>query len=110
MLIGTSLSRQLPTIRSRSQVARFGHLSVDEVREVLTSRALVPEGADAEVLASRSEGSVSQALAAGDDSLQAFRGALDKALATEPIDPVRLAAAVLDETQAGATEPGPPPR
>ncbi|MEN1679511.1 MAG: DNA polymerase III subunit delta' [Planctomycetota bacterium] len=105
LLIGTSLSRQLPTIRSRSQVIRFGALTSDEVTQILAERDLLPEEADPGVLAARSGGSVSHALAAGDDSLEAFRAVLHRALASEPVDTVRFGAAVIGQSQAGSTEP-----
>lgn len=105
ILVGTALSRQLPTIRSRSQVIRFGPLTTGDVAQVLESRGLTPEGADAAVLAGRSEGSVRRALAAGDDSLVAFQGTLEAALDAQPIEATRFSAAVIEQSQAGAAEP-----
>ncbi|MEM8864062.1 MAG: DNA polymerase III subunit [Planctomycetota bacterium] len=113
MLIGTSLSKQLPTIRSRSQVVRFGSLSTEEVAAVLQRRGLLLDenedqpAAESEItaLAAASQGSVSKALAARDHDLAAFREQVIRILSSEAFDPIRFAAAVVEQSQAGGAEP-----
>jgi len=111
ILIGTSLSKQLPTIRSRSQVVRFTPLATHEVAQVLRERQLLDvgeplaEGDSADARAALSAGRVSLALAAGDASLVEFRRELISVLGSPAPDPLRLAEAVLDQAQAGGAEP-----
>lgn len=105
ILIGTSLSKQLPTIRSRSQVVRFAPLTQQQVAEVLTTRQLLEEGQSAQDLAAVSEGSVSQALAAADDVLAAFRAEVEQTLSRDKFDPVRFAGAVMENSSTGGADP-----
>ena len=76
ILIGTSPAKQLPTIRSRCQLIRFGPLPVELVAELLVSRALVADPAEARRLAQYSEGSLQQALDMADPDLWSFRNAI----------------------------------
>ena len=112
-LIGTSLARQLPTIRSRSQVIRFGSLTEEEVASVLQTTSL--EGGpeedakplsveEAVRLAALSDGSVAGALAAADEGLDAARRALVACLDAPRIDSARLAKILEEETKAAGTE------
>ena len=105
ILIGTSLSKQLPTIRSRSQVVRFSPLADQQVAEVLRCSNLLEEGQDADHLAAQSDGRVAQALAANDSELAAFRQELVGVLSSPAPDPLRLAESVLEQAQAGGAEP-----
>jgi DNA polymerase-3 subunit delta' len=73
ILIGTSPSRQLPTIRSRAQVVRFSPLDTVTVTRILTDRGLVSDPGQAEIAARLSEGSVSRALELADPTLWSFR-------------------------------------
>ena len=104
LLVGVSLARLLPTIRSRCQAVRFGPLSTDDVAAVLTGppHALSPDAAAA--LAAASGGSVGRALELGDlelsDAADAVRGAI-----RGPIDPLRLSRLLEDLSKAGGTEP-----
>lgn len=91
ILISTSLSRQLPTIRSRSQIVRFGPLSVAAVGRVLQEKSLVQEDEDPRPLAEASGGSVSAALQARDADSQEFQQQFVRLLAAPRFDPVRLA-------------------
>lgn len=100
ILIGTSLSKQLPTIRSRSQVIRFSPLTTSTVAQILTSGRLVEEGQDAEALAALSGGSVTKALAATNTKIAPFREQLCVALGGPQFDPVRLAAEVTEQANA----------
>src|SRR3954471_21453307 len=66
ILIGTSPSRQLPTIRSRSQVVRFRGLEVETVANILVESGAVAERELAVRAAELSEGSVERALQLAD--------------------------------------------
>ncbi|MEM9185917.1 MAG: AAA family ATPase [Planctomycetota bacterium] len=109
ILIGTSLSKQLPTIRSRCQVVRFGALSEGEVRAVLARIGVGASGAgepDAASLAAASGGTVAGALAAQDVELAAFRQeVMDTLERSAGFDPVRFGVAVLEQVQAGGANP-----
>jgi DNA polymerase-3 subunit delta' len=94
ILIGTSPSRQLPTIRSRSQVVRFHGLDVETVAKILIESGAVTERQLALRAAELSEGSVERARQFADPSLWSFREQLSSALTASPIDSVRLARAV----------------
>ena len=73
ILIGTSQQRQLPTIRSRSQIVRFQPLSEESVQRLLLDNRLVETADEARDLASLSGGSVQQALALRDPEVRDFR-------------------------------------
>ncbi len=94
ILIGTSEQRQLPTIRSRSQVVRFRELEVPQVAAVLGR--ILPNMEEKEIaeLASCSGGSISQALLLRDPELRQFRIQLYQRLASRPMNFVELAKAV----------------
>jgi DNA polymerase-3 subunit delta' len=94
ILIGTSPAKQLPTIRSRCQLVRFRPLSADAVAELLVSRKLVPDAAEARRLARHSQGSIERALELADPDLWAFRNQLAKHLAQPTLDSVHLARTV----------------
>jgi DNA polymerase-3 subunit delta' len=94
ILIGTSPSRQLPTIRSRSQVVRFGGLDSETVAKILIETGAAADQKLALRAAELSEGSVERALELSDPALWSFRDQLTSALHTLPIDSVRLARAV----------------
>lgn len=104
LLIGTSLSRQLPTIRSRSQVIRFQPLKNEEVAAVLTATGKLEEGQDANALARQSGGSVLKALAADGGQLEAFGVELQKTLSGETFDPVGLGTHIQDLVAEAGTE------
>lgn len=114
-LMGTSLARQLPTIRSRSQVIRFGPLSEEQVATVLQSSALQGDSAseeglegfsteEAARLATLSGGSVAGALAASDEGMEAARRTLLACLDAPRVDSSRLAKILEEETKAAGTE------
>jgi DNA polymerase-3 subunit delta' len=91
ILIGTSPSRQLPTIRSRSQIVRFQPLSIETVAQVLTETGAVTDKQAALRAAELSEGSVERARQFADQALMEFRDQLLSNLAVARIDGVRLA-------------------
>jgi DNA polymerase-3 subunit delta' len=108
ILVGTSESKQLPTIRSRSQVVRFKPLSREIVERLLIEKHLVADAAEAKRLAAQSEGSVSRALELADPDLWQFRADLLTALAREPLESYRLAQSLVPFVDAAGKEA--PPR
>ena len=87
ILIGTSEQRQLPTIRSRSQVIRFAPLSTDQVEQLLLAKQLAESADDAGRMAAFSGGSIRQALLLADADVNEFRTTWFQALAS--LDPGR---------------------
>jgi DNA polymerase-3 subunit delta' len=73
ILIGTSEQRQLPTIRSRCQIVRFGPLADADVAELLVECGLCDDLAVARRAAARGEGSVQRAALWCDPALDQFR-------------------------------------
>ena len=94
ILIGTSATRQLPTIRSRSQIVRFAPLPVDMVARLLLSQQIVADASTARQLAALSEGSLQRAAELADPELLKFRAMLFSRLAQAHLDVPRLAEAV----------------
>jgi DNA polymerase-3 subunit delta' len=94
ILIGTSPAKQLPTIRSRCQLMRFRPLPVEVVAELLLSKGLVTDTAEARRLAQYSEGSVAQALEMADPELWSFRNALLERLGEAIVPSIELAQTV----------------
>ena len=76
MLIGSSEQKQLPTIRSRSQVVRFRPLPAEAIAQLLVAHGLVADVPTAAHLAAISEGSMQRALELADEALGEFRHAL----------------------------------
>jgi DNA polymerase-3 subunit delta' len=104
ILIGTSLGRQLPTIRSRAQIVYFRPLSPDDLKQVLLKEQIVTDEAAAGRLAELSEGSVARARELADPELQQFRAALVERLSRPAWDVLSAEKAVLDFVQAAGTE------
>lgn len=102
ILVGVSLSRQLPTIRSRCQVVRFSALSDQTVERILQEQQLLDQEQDGQHLAAAARGSVTQALAAADHDAVAFQAALLRQFDQGGFDPIRVAA----ETTAYVAEAG----
>jgi len=94
ILIGTSPAKQLPTIRSRCQLVRFLPLPEETVAELLLSKGLVADGAEAQRLAAHAEGSLSRALDLADPKLWEFREMLFRRLAEPQLQSVELAKTV----------------
>lgn len=91
ILIGTSADKQLPTIRSRSQIIRFAPLSTDVVARLLVERGLIEDPAEAQRLAVFSQGSLARAVELADADLWRFRGQLLGHLANPAGDSVTFA-------------------
>ena len=107
ILLGTSPSKQLPTIRSRSQVLRFRPLSVETVAEILIATGTVTDRDQARRLAAYSEGSVERACDIAEPALWQFRAQLLDDLSSARPNPVRLAKAIqtfVDEAGKEASE------
>lgn len=73
ILIGTSLQRQISTIRSRCQIVRFQPLPDETVAQILLEKNLVQSPEQAAEWATRSAGSVAQAILNADENLLEFR-------------------------------------
>ena len=86
ILLGTSVDRQLPTIRSRAQIIRFDPLPAELVADLLVSRQVVADRAEAMRLATHSEGSVSRAEELAEPELWKFRSELLTRLADPSLD------------------------
>jgi DNA polymerase-3 subunit delta' len=69
ILIGTSRSRQLPTILSRAQVVRFKPLPVEVVRDLALAEGWASDAEAATELAIRSGGSIARARELSDNAL-----------------------------------------
>ncbi len=107
ILIGTSLAKQLPTIRSRSQIIRFRPLAEETIAELLVAQGHVSDPAEARRLASFSEGSLERAIELADPALWTFRRDFLAKLAESPLDSVRVSKQVLafvDEAGKESTE------
>ncbi|HZZ70675.1 MAG TPA: DNA polymerase III subunit [Pirellulales bacterium] len=95
ILIGTSPTKQLPTIRSRCQVIRFRPLSAEQVAEVLLEQECVADRTQALQAAKFSEGSIARAKAFVDPALATFRLDFLAQLAEPQLDTVRISKQVL---------------
>jgi DNA polymerase III subunit delta' len=94
ILIGTSDQKQLPTIRSRSQVVRFQPLPEATVAKLLLEQGVVEDQFEAERLASLSGGGLHQAITLADPELMEFRRHLVAHLAREGWNSVALAKSI----------------
>jgi DNA polymerase III subunit delta' len=94
ILIGTSPSKQLPTIRSRSQVVRFQPLAADTLAQILVECGIVTDTEQANRLASYGEGSIERASNITEPALWQFRAQLLHDLSSGAPNPVRLAKAI----------------
>lgn len=74
ILIGTSVTKQLPTICSRCQIIRFRPLEVPVVQQILDQSGLVEDRQQFERLAALSGGSVQRVLELADSQFDEFRG------------------------------------
>jgi DNA polymerase III subunit delta' len=90
ILIGTSPAKQLPTIRSRCQLIRFSPLPTDVVAELLASKKLVADAAEAARLAQYSDGSLQRAMELANPELWSFRESFLARLAEPVVQSVEL--------------------
>ena len=91
ILIGTSRSRQLPTILSRTQVVRFAPLSPSVLASLLLELAVAADTDQAESLAVLGEGSVVRAQEFAEGPLAELRERLGLQLVPERFQAVPLA-------------------
>ncbi|HUY91411.1 MAG TPA: DNA polymerase III subunit [Pirellulales bacterium] len=91
ILIGTSIDRQLPTIRSRAQIIRFQPLAPELLAQLLAEQGLVGDASEAERVAAFSEGSLARAGELSEPAMWSFRGKLLERLAGPTLDGVQLA-------------------
>jgi DNA polymerase-3 subunit delta' len=112
ILVGTSIERQLPTIRSRCQLIRFAPLPAEKVRLVLERESHAADSpVDAATLDACSRaagGSLSRARLLLDHELTACRGRLLELLSRHPLHGVDLARELIAFVDAAGKEA--PPR
>jgi DNA polymerase III subunit delta' len=94
ILLGTSASKQLPTIRSRAQVLHFQPLTSEVVADTLLKGAIVDRRELATQLAVFSEGSIERAVQLADPKMWEFRRHLLPQLTANSLDCVRLARSI----------------
>jgi DNA polymerase-3 subunit delta' len=107
ILIGTSAEKQLPTIRSRSQIIRFAAIAPEVLAGLLLAQAIVTDSAQARQLAEYSGGSLQRAAELADPDLWDFRRALLNQLAAPRWDSVQLAKSVAAFVDAAGKEAAP---
>jgi DNA polymerase-3 subunit delta' len=105
ILIGTSPSRQLPTIRSRSQIVRFRPLATETIANILIESGVVADKQIALRAADLSEGSIERARELADPDLWSFRDQLTSALSAARPDSVRLGRAIQAFVDEAGKEP-----
>ena len=93
ILIGTSVDKQLPTIRSRCQIVRFQPLQADLIAELLVQQGIATNPAEAQRVATFADGSLERAQELIDPELWAFRGQLLNQLAKPRVPSLELARA-----------------
>ncbi|MDZ7618427.1 MAG: DNA polymerase III subunit [Patescibacteria group bacterium] len=94
ILIGTSPAKQLPTIRSRCQLIRFGSLPTETVALLLEKQGAATGPRGASELAQYSEGSLTRAIDLTDPDLWSFRDTLLERLAARELDSASFAKTV----------------
>lgn len=94
VLLSVSLQKQLPTIRSRSQIVRFQPLSVQELASVIVKQGLCDSEDRATEIALQSDGGITAAQTMADSDLAQFRSELLRRLAAAVLDFMDLAKAV----------------
>ncbi len=104
ILIGTSASQQLPTIRSRSQIVRFAPLDAKVVARLLVEQQVVDDRQEAARLAELAGGSLTRAIELADPDLQVFRQQFVASLSAPVLDSVRTAQMVGDFVDAAGRE------
>jgi len=89
ILIGTSPEHQLPTIRSRCQLVRFGGLSDSQIDRLLEENG-VDKSSHRETILRLASGSPGLALQLADPGLWEMRNRLARELVAKPLDSVSL--------------------
>lgn len=104
ILVGTSASRQLPTIRSRSQLVRFKPLPVEIVADLLVKFNHTPDREQAVRIAANSQGSLERAIELVDADWWAFRRELLARLCEPDLDSAQFARMCLAFIDTGGKE------
>jgi DNA polymerase-3 subunit delta' len=104
VLISTSVSRQLPTIRSRSQIVRFAALPAQILARLLLENGVVEGAEHAQRLAEQAEGSFERAADLSDGRLWTFRKTFLARLADPGASSVRVAEEVIAYVDQAGTE------
>ena len=99
-LIGTSLQRQMATIRSRSQIVRFGKLTLDEMRALATRLGV--EANDAALR--EADGSWTNLTLQSNPKFLAIRDELIRRLADVPLDFIGLTKGIIASLDSVAKE------
>lgn len=107
ILIGTSVDRQLPTIRSRSQIVRFRPLAPGPLAELLLRLEMAADADEASRVAAFSEGSLARAAELADPALWSFRRQLLQRLAEPRLDGVQLGKLVSAFVEEGGKDAAP---
>jgi DNA polymerase-3 subunit delta' len=105
ILIGTTPSKQLPTILSRSQVVRFQPLAREMLAEILRANGDTSDPDTLDRLATYGEGSLERIQALADPALWQFRSQLLHDLSSGQANPVRFAKAVQAFVDEAGKEP-----
>lgn len=112
ILVGTALERQLPTIRSRCQIIRFGPLQPDVVMRILQREVAASGGTADEAMlhgvAHASGGSLARARLLLDPATVEFRRTLITTVSRRPLHGVDLAIKTIAFVEAAGKEA--PPR
>jgi DNA polymerase-3 subunit delta' len=104
LLVGTTADKQLPTIRSRSQIIRFGGLDAATIAGLLLAQGVVTSEDEAQRLAGLAEGSLSRAVELADDELWTFRDQFLAQLARVDQSSVALAREVNEFVEAAGKD------
>lgn len=108
ILVGTTLERQLPTIRSRCQTVRFGPLAPETIAAILaheqSTTADEPGVTDLSGIAQAAGGSLQRARLLLNDDVAAFRDRLLTLLAGQPLPGVDLSRETLAVVEAAGKE------
>jgi DNA polymerase-3 subunit delta' len=104
ILISTGAARQLPTIRSRSQVIRFRPLSEEDLVQCLLHLGAADSPEQAALMAARADGSLAQAIAMSGQELIDFRREFWQALAMPTLDRAGLARNIHEFVDAGGKD------
>jgi DNA polymerase III subunit delta' len=108
ILLGTSEQKQLPTIRSRSQVIRFQPLAEETVAAILVSAGLVGDADQSRRLAALAGGSLAQAAELAEEAIGDFRRTLYSQLSQPDWNSVEFAKTLGQFVEAAGKEA--PPR
>lgn len=104
ILIGTSATKQLPTIRSRCQIFRFAPLKRDELADVLLKIGKTSDPERAEAIAKIAGGSLEEAEKALDDKFAEFQQTVLTELSRGRMRAVEFAAKICEFVDAAGKE------